>query len=409
MPFHLFAPEKEQAWIRKQENLEDGLLRIGQWEVNIDSDGAVGLQSSCYDTYDSRTRRMNGLTESDDSEGITLATQIFDSTRTLTFLLNRPESAFFEDLPLGTLPVNRQVASTHLQPLITSILADFAADPALAINPYDWRRYWGKYRTDSTFTVKWAFDQQVLLGDQDITSPEDWTFYTAKGFWQKWEFAVQHFETFAKFDRFEVELGGSWDFNTGIVAATLADRDAITDRKTSMLVTVLSEEKNYRLLHDLVTWYEVKQIYHDSFPYHSYYQTYTDFSKFATPQRLDFYDPICGDLAFRDLTQFSYKYDLYENLLLPFMQTLTWTVDPEILLENPTLAPTYSATLFANLSVVVSNRLDTTAEKPLEVDCFCDMEVSVPPVSFPNLYTLDWEVVTLPGYGEAGYGVQYGL
>jgi hypothetical protein len=162
MTIHIFDPDLDNQWIINQENNLEGLLRAGVWQCEVECNLTFGWSFGTLDTYKQRQRKET-LT-SFHIDNFDIKYRHFDGTITKQSLLDRYESSFYEDIPIGTQNNLRINGSYILQPYIDYINQQVAIRPDLAYahtSPYRW---WTLYRTQSTFTVKYPFGGTLQTG-----------------------------------------------------------------------------------------------------------------------------------------------------------------------------------------------------------------------------------------------------
>jgi hypothetical protein len=266
---HTFTEEAEKDWIAQTESLGDSIVKLGRCEINVKAKLGVGFQSTTLDSW------IQNHSE------IRKPQNTFDSRCLINLAADRFESSFYQPLPLGTVPNATIVPSWFLQPILNQIQMEFSLDPSLELSTVDYRRWYGFYRTNSTFTVKWITDKKVLLSSGDSTS--DLRSYWAElGSYEKAEFRIKHYYTGRKFDRlgyFDVillqfnELPSN--FSTWLDFKTFLEQQYSNDQVTLTWPTPTKGFIEIKMGNKL-----------DSSDPHNYYLNFTGVDRFATRQAL---------------------------------------------------------------------------------------------------------------------------
>ena len=400
MTLHIFSSQEEKDWVNRVEDIGSSIIKLGRCEINVTSKIPVGFQTTTLDSWIHNTSDLRKPQNT------------LDSRKVVSLAPDRFESSFYQPLPSSTIPNAQIVPSWYLQPIIDQIEADFVAHPELRSSVVDYRRWWGFYREESTFTVKWPFDKKVLLADGDETNPER-SFWISIGSYEKSEFRVKHYVTGRRFDRnnyFDVVI---LEFNVlPPEFNTWADyKLALESRYPKDIVTQPEPELIRIKLGNRM----------DSIDLHNYYLVSTGSDRYADPETLEALDqdpvtqvgyiPVVANPNPTTQTPTSYPWWEYgtgsvdapwnatvvpaPNLPAGYAEPISYRVEYCNTLE---FAP--SQTDIGRSITFESRRLDTRASgQTIEVMASAKMIINLPVLRVPFL---DWDNPTGFGYGEFG-------
>jgi hypothetical protein len=158
---HIFDPELDKSWIRDQDNVLEGIVRLGIWQAEVESYIQFGWGFGTLDTYKTRLKPSEDFLSISNYD---MKYGSFDGTVTKQGLSDRYESSFYDELTLGSKPNARISGSYVMQPYMDVVNSAILADPVGSAKLHSPYRWWTVYRTRGTFTVKYAFGGTLPYG-----------------------------------------------------------------------------------------------------------------------------------------------------------------------------------------------------------------------------------------------------
>ena len=158
---HIFDPDLDENWIRDQDNVLEGIIRLGVWQCEMDFIIQFGWGYGTLDTFKSLFKSNSDFLSISNYD---VKYRSFDGSTSKQSLSDRTESSFYDDLTFGTVGNPKIPSALSLQPYIDEINLRIAERPDLAyrlISPYRW---WTVYRNLGIFTVKYAFGGSLQYG-----------------------------------------------------------------------------------------------------------------------------------------------------------------------------------------------------------------------------------------------------